>query len=49
MTELSDRNAFKDVDWTKIPESPGVYVIYDGDQVIYVGMTCLAIFGPVEA
>jgi predicted GIY-YIG superfamily endonuclease len=39
MAELSDRIDFKGVDWTQIPESPGVYVIYDKDQVIYVGMS----------
>jgi excinuclease UvrABC nuclease subunit len=39
MAELSDRIAFKDVDWTQIPLSPGVYVIYDHDEVIYVGMS----------
>ena len=39
MAELSDRTAFRDVDWAQIPESPGVYVIYDNEQVIYVGMS----------
>jgi excinuclease UvrABC nuclease subunit len=39
MAELSDRIAFKDVDWTQVPESPGVYVIHDNEEVIYVGMS----------
>jgi excinuclease UvrABC nuclease subunit len=26
------------VDWKKVPDEPGVYVIYDKGEVIYVGM-----------
>ena len=25
-------------DWTAVPDTPGVYVIFDRDEVIYVGM-----------
>ena len=36
---LSDRITFKHVKWDQVPETPGVYVIYDrNDEVIYVGM-----------
>ena len=35
---LSQEIPFADVDWNKVPERPGVYVIYDGTEVIYVGM-----------
>jgi hypothetical protein len=30
--------AFRDVDWRQVPDRPGVYVIFDNDEVIYVGM-----------
>jgi excinuclease UvrABC nuclease subunit len=36
--ELSDPVRFSDVDWKAVPEQPGAYVIYDKDEVIYVGM-----------
>jgi len=29
---------FSDVDWTAVPDSAGAYVIYDDDEVLYVGM-----------
>jgi excinuclease UvrABC nuclease subunit len=29
---------FKNADWSQVAESPGVYVIFDVDEVIYVGM-----------
>ncbi len=35
---LSERVAFRDVNWRTIPNEPGVYVIYDEDEVVYVGM-----------
>jgi excinuclease UvrABC nuclease subunit len=35
---LSDRIAFSDVNWQEVPESTGVYVIYDKEESIYVGM-----------
>ena len=38
-TTLSDPIHFRDVDWTSVPEKPGVYVINEGDEVIYVGMS----------
>ena len=25
-------------DWTKVPDQPGVYVIFDKEEIIYVGM-----------
>jgi excinuclease UvrABC nuclease subunit len=37
-TALSDRIAFAEVDWAAVPDRPGVYVIYDKDEVAYVGM-----------
>jgi predicted GIY-YIG superfamily endonuclease len=37
-TLLSVRTAFRDVNWNQVPASPGVYVIYEQDEVIYVGM-----------
>ena len=36
--ELSDIVGFGQVDWSAVPDTPGVYVIYDRDEVIYVGM-----------
>ena len=36
---MSSVTAFRDVDWADIPAEPGVYVIYDRDEVIYVGMS----------
>ena len=38
-TVLSHLTTFRDVSWGEIPASPGVYVIYDKDEVIYVGMS----------
>ncbi|OZC04054.1 GIY-YIG nuclease family protein [Rubricoccus marinus] len=35
---LSGRYRFADVDWSAVPDSPGAYVIYDGDEAIYIGM-----------
>ena len=29
---------FADVDWSQVPDQPGVYVIYEGSEVLYVGM-----------
>src|SRR5262245_19002940 len=29
---------FKEAKWASIPAEPGVYVIYDLDEVVYVGM-----------
>ena len=29
---------FRDADWQTVPNAPGVYVIYAGDEVLYVGM-----------
>ena len=36
---LSDPISFGDVDWKAVPDKPGVYVINEGDEVIYVGMS----------
>ncbi len=36
--ELSDKIGFQDVDWGAVPDRPGVYVIYDENETIYVGM-----------
>jgi hypothetical protein len=35
---LSELIPFDRTDWRLVPEAPGAYVIYDGDEVIYVGM-----------
>jgi len=35
---LSARTRFADTDWASVPADPGVYVIYDVDEVVYVGM-----------
>ena len=37
-SRLSQPVRFHDADWATIPDTPGAYVIYDGDEVIYVGM-----------
>jgi hypothetical protein len=37
-TRLSLAIRFDDVEWSAIPDTPGAYVIYDKDEVIYVGM-----------
>jgi excinuclease UvrABC nuclease subunit len=36
--QLSERRPFRDVDWSEIPDRPGVYVIDELDEVVYVGM-----------
>ena len=36
---FSDLIAFSHVDWSVVPRSPGVYAIYDKDEIIYVGMS----------
>ncbi|MEQ8278792.1 MAG: hypothetical protein RMA76_29840 [Deltaproteobacteria bacterium] len=38
MIKLSDIVPFDGVAWSDVPDLPGVYVIYDRDEVIYVGM-----------
>ena|SRR5437867_929202 len=35
---LSDFIPFRGVNWGQVPDAPGAYVIYDGDEAIYVGM-----------
>src|SRR5262249_31092752 len=35
---FSDPIRFGDVAWNAIPEAPGVYVLYDLAEVLYVGM-----------
>jgi excinuclease UvrABC nuclease subunit len=35
---LSHLVRFDRVDWKQIPDVPGVYVIFDLDEVVYVGM-----------
>jgi excinuclease UvrABC nuclease subunit len=39
MSSLSKKCRFATVDWERVPESPGVYVIYDKSECIYVGMS----------
>ena len=38
-SSLSAPIAFRDVAWDDVPASPGVYAIYDRDEIIYVGMS----------
>jgi hypothetical protein len=38
MADLSERSNFRDTIWANVPAQPGVYVIYDIDEVVYVGM-----------
>ncbi len=38
VTSLSNTITFKGVNWTEVPDSSGVYVIYDKNEVVYVGM-----------
>lgn len=38
MVDLSDRQQFSATNWTDVPAEPGVYVIYDQNEVVYVGM-----------
>lgn len=35
---LSGRTKFDSVEWDKVPDEPGVYVIHDLEEAIYVGM-----------
>lgn len=35
---LSEPVRFADADWKQVPLQPGVYVIYEGEEVLYVGM-----------
>src|SRR5262245_28188096 len=35
---FSDLIRFADVDWDVVPAEPGVYVIFDRDECLYVGM-----------
>ena len=37
--QLTKPIRFKSVDWKAIPSAPGAYVIYDRDEVLYVGMS----------
>ena len=36
--ELSPPTRFAAVDWRTVPDAPGVYVILDHDEILYVGM-----------
>lgn len=36
--DLSDPVRFNQTDWSSVPDTPGAYVIYDHDEVLYVGM-----------
>lgn len=38
MVDLSTRHQFSATNWTAVPAEPGVYVIYDLHEVVYVGM-----------
>ena len=30
--------SFAEVDWSSVPEAPGVYAIYEGGELLYIGM-----------
>jgi excinuclease UvrABC nuclease subunit len=38
LVSFSDLIRFADVAWNNVPDAPGVYVIYDLAEVLYVGM-----------
>jgi hypothetical protein len=38
LTGFSAPASFSAPDWSAVPDAPGVYVIYDRDEVLYVGM-----------
>jgi predicted GIY-YIG superfamily endonuclease len=38
LVSFSDVIRFADVSWSTVPDAPGVYVIYDHAEVLYVGM-----------
>jgi hypothetical protein len=38
LVSFSDVIRFADVSWSAVPNAPGVYVIYDHAEVLYVGM-----------
>ena len=35
---LSRLIQFNEVNWKEVPDETGIYVIYDNDEVLYVGM-----------
>lgn len=37
-TPLSENIPFDEVNWRSVPDAPGVYVIFDRDEALYVGM-----------
>lgn len=36
--ELSQTIEFATVDWAEVPDEPGVYVIHEGAEILYIGM-----------
>ena len=38
LPEFSEAVPFRAVKWLSVPEAPGVYVIFDQDELLYVGM-----------
>jgi len=38
MDGFSSALTFSQIDWLQVPDTPGVYVIYDLQEVLYVGM-----------
>jgi len=38
MDGFSRALTFSQIDWLQVPDTPGVYVIYDLQEVLYVGM-----------
>lgn len=38
LSEFSEIVRFADVAWPAVSDEPGVYIIYDGPEVLYVGM-----------
>lgn len=38
ITDFSEPMPFSDAKWSAVPDQPGVYAIYDQDELLYVGM-----------
>jgi hypothetical protein len=38
LSEFSPPTRFGAASWADVPESPGVYAIYDRDELVYIGM-----------
>jgi len=45
LSGFSPLQRFASPDWNSVPDAPGVYVIYDRGEVLYVGMAGREILG----